>query len=80
MKKYKSSDCPKISAEIVCPMYKGEENKKLKCEGFEANIYVHVYFSGKMQKSQYEKAYCESFKGYCNCPIYKMAAQRYEED
>lgn len=78
MKKYNRKKV--VSAEAVCPMYKCDEMKKICCDGFEDKIYLQIYFSGVGQKNKYMERYCESMDFYKNCPLYKLAAERFEED
>lgn len=76
----KTSRKKSISAEVVCPMYKGEEIKKVCCEGFADGIFIQTYFSGQKQKMQYKAEFCENLKCFTACPIYQLAAKRFEEE
>lgn len=76
----KTSRKKSISAEVVCPMYKAEEIKKICCEGFADKIYLQTYFAGQKQKENYKKGFCENMQNYKACPIYRLAAKRFEEE
>ena len=76
MKNYNSY----VSAEVVCPFYQSEFPKKIKCEGFVDNVFIHVFFTSNAKKNRHKAVFCECLEEHVNCPVYQMAAQKYRGD
>lgn len=68
------------SKEVVCPFYHKEEAMKLLCEGFCKSCSLQVSFTNKEQLLAHKARYCNTFKGYPECPIYPVINKQYEED
>lgn len=72
MRKYQSK-------EVVCPFYHKEEATKILCEGFCKSCSLQMSFTKKEQLLAHKARYCNTFKGYPQCPLYPVINKQYEE-
>ena len=73
MSDYKDKD-------VKCPFYITQDCKKIHCEGFLNNSYLHIAFEIKMSKDVFMEKYCNSLPSYLKCPLYPVIAKRFEEE
>ena len=64
------------SQDFKCPYYKGDDEKKINCEGTFTNFCTQIFKSEK-KKKLYKEEYCCSFD-YKKCPYCKMLDQNYK--
>ena len=69
------------SKEVVCPFYHGEdaERNKIFCEGFCKLCNLQTTFNNGPQLLAHKARYCNTFKGYPQCPLYPVINKQYEE-
>lgn len=67
-----------ISKEVVCPFYKHEESRMLRCEGFCPSCTLQITFEKRDRLQLHKNVYCNRFKGYPHCPIYPVINKQYE--
>jgi hypothetical protein len=44
---------------VQCPYYKYERESVIYCEGAEENSSIHMAFSSKTQRQEYERRFCQ---------------------
>jgi nitrate reductase assembly molybdenum cofactor insertion protein NarJ len=67
------------SKEVVCPFYHKEEATKILCEGFCKSCSLQTSFAKNEQLLAHKARYCNTFKGYPQCPLYPVINKQYEE-
>ena len=63
------------SQNVKCPFYKGEDEKKIICEGIIAPICVHIFKSAK-KKVLTKKTFCDN--NYESCEHSKNLERKYK--
>ena len=68
------------SRDVLCPFYKGDDNRRIKCEGFlEGMVSIHLNFEEAFYLEYYMKKHCCAH--YRDCEIYKLICRvRYPDD
>lgn len=64
---------------VKCPFYVSQDTKKIHCEGFTNDTYLHVAFATKELKDFHVEKRCNSLFGYLKCPLYSAIEKRFEE-
>lgn len=64
---------------VKCPFYVSQDIKKIHCEGFTNDTYLHVAFANNALKEFHVEKRCNSLFGYLKCPLYAAIAKRFEE-
>ena len=67
-----------VSKEVICPFYRVEEGLKLHCEGFCPDCSLQISFTRRDVMRMHKDRYCNSFKGYPECPLYPAINDQYE--
>ena len=65
---------------VKCPFYVSQDARKVHCNGFSDDCYIHVAFSSAENKEAFVERRCNSLFGYLKCPLYPMLAKRFEEE
>jgi hypothetical protein len=70
-------------ADVVCPFYMEHANHKysyLTCEGAIETATMVSRFRKSSDMAVHMRKHCCKLGAYLGCPIYKIVAQKYEED
>lgn len=65
---------------VKCPFYLRQDGTKIYCDGFEEGTYIHLSFKTTALMNFYKSRNCHSISGCKKCPIYTLAAKRYEKE
>ena len=66
-----------MSVHVQCPFYKGDDRKKIVCEGIDDKCNTHHQYENKEQKMKRMEQYCT--KDYKKCEFYKTLAGKYQK-
>lgn len=66
-----------MSACVRCPFYKGDEGKRLICEGIDKKCNIHQQYESKDDKRKRMMEYCT--KNYKKCELYKILENKYQK-
>lgn len=64
---------------VKCPFFHKDDKSSIVCEGCEENSSVRQTFANKEKRQQWQKKYCNDTHSCCNCPVYQIANEKYEE-
>lgn len=54
-----------------CPYYAGSTATEVRCEGIEKGCCLIVRFRGKVERNGFRTRYCDSIRGFRQCPLKK---------
>jgi hypothetical protein len=63
---------------IKCPFYHSENFNSVCCEGNIEGSSIRQIFRGKKQKDEWQKKFCVKVIACTECPIYRMANEKYD--
>ena len=66
-----------MSVDVKCPFYKGDDGKKLICEGIEDKCNIHHQFENKAGKIKRMEKYCT--KNFAKCRLYQILDEKYNK-
>ena len=72
-----SSKRRKDSKFVKCPFFHAEDRQKIYCEGVSDATSIHLSFVSPKVKQEYQNAHCN--REYCQCRIFRMNDQKYDE-
>ena len=65
-------------AGIKCPFFHGDSPNAINCEGAVKKSTIKQIFGTKREKQEFQDEYCTLMKGYPECPIFRIANEKYE--
>lgn len=65
------------SSEAKCPFYRGEEERRIYCEGAEEGVYTQVTFEKYSKAKEFKRDYCRA--KFTSCPYCRMLFSKYEK-
>lgn len=66
-----------MSVHVQCPFYKGDEKKKITCEGMDDKCNTHHQYENVTLKRKRMEKYC--MKDYQKCEFYKILSKKYQK-
>ena len=64
--------------QIVCPFFHSDDYNSIICEGAAENTSVRQFFKDKKERWAWQKRYCFKIDGCKECPVYRMANEKYK--
>lgn len=65
------------SAQVRCPFYRYNDDRRISCEGTEDGSFLYLYFDQKGRRKKQMTKYCE--EDYENCKIYQAVMKKYHK-
>ena len=63
---------------IKCPFFHGDSPDSINCEGAIGKSTIKQVFETKRKKQQFQAEYCMLMNGYSECPVFRIANEKYE--
>jgi len=62
---------------VMCPFYRREEGRTIRCDGITDDSWVTLTFRSKRRKHQQMEIFC--CRDYRKCELFRAAVERFEE-